>query len=60
MIGKRFRPQELLEDLRARTGAEPLQRLPPGPGSGLSVRLPEPGELPREDIEVVAPENVRG
>jgi hypothetical protein len=41
MIGRRLNAQALLDDLRAHTGMETLLRLPPGPGSGLSVRLPE-------------------
>jgi hypothetical protein len=60
MIGKRLSAQALLDDLRARTGAAPLLGVPPGPGSGLSVRLPEPGERERAAIEAAAPENLRG
>jgi hypothetical protein len=44
MIGRRLSAQTLLDDLRGHTGMETLLRLPPGPGSGLSVRLPEPAE----------------
>jgi hypothetical protein len=44
MIGRRLDAQRLLDDLRAHTGMETLLRLPPGPGSGLSVRLPEAAE----------------
>lgn len=45
LIGKRLDAQALLDDLRAHTGMETALRLPPGPGSGLSVRLPEPAEV---------------
>jgi hypothetical protein len=34
-------PQVLLDDLRAHTGDKPVLGIPAGPGSGLSVRLPE-------------------
>jgi hypothetical protein len=34
-------PQALLDDLRAHTGDRPVLGIPSGPGSGLSVRLPE-------------------
>ncbi len=34
-------PQELLEDLRAHPGESPRLGVPAGPGSGLTVRLPE-------------------
>lgn len=40
MIGKRLDAQALLADLRASTGVEPALGLPPGPNSGLSVKLP--------------------
>lgn len=34
-------PQALLDDLRANTGDRPALGVPAGPGSGLSVRLPD-------------------
>ncbi len=40
MIGTRFNAEALLRDLRAHPGIEPALHLPPGPNSGLSVRLP--------------------
>lgn len=40
MIGKRISAQILLEDLRQSPGVEPALGLPPGPNSGLTVRLP--------------------
>jgi hypothetical protein len=40
LIGQRFNPQQLLEDLRRSAGVEPALGLPPGPNSGLSIRLP--------------------
>ncbi|MHB1413989.1 MAG: hypothetical protein ACYC1C_01960 [Chloroflexota bacterium] len=40
MIGSQVDARALLEDLRAHQGVEPALRLPPGPNSGLSVRLP--------------------
>jgi hypothetical protein len=49
MIGKRLSAQGLLNDLRGRTGMDTALRLPPGPNSGLSVRLPEPAH---EEISV--------
>ncbi len=40
MIGKRISAKRLLEDLRMSPGVEPALGLPPGPNSGLTVRLP--------------------
>lgn len=40
MIGKRINAKKLLEDLRISRGVEPALGLPPGPNSGLTVRLP--------------------
>lgn len=40
MIGKKIETRALLEDLRTHPGVEPALGLPPGPNSGLSVRLP--------------------
>jgi hypothetical protein len=40
MVGTHIEPQRLLADLRAHQGMEPALGLPPGPNSGLSVRLP--------------------
>ena len=40
MIGKRISAKMLLEDLRKSPGVEPAIGLPPGPNSGLTVRLP--------------------
>jgi len=39
-IGAAVNAAGLLDDLRARIGVEPALGIPPGPGSGLSVRLP--------------------
>lgn len=39
-IGQRVDPQALLADLRAHPGVDTALGLPPGPNSGLSVRLP--------------------
>ncbi len=41
-IGIRMDAAQLLEDLRNHQGVEPALGLPPGPNSGLSVRLPSP------------------
>ena len=38
--GAFMEPRRLLEDLRAHTGDRPELGIPPGPNSGLSVRLP--------------------
>jgi hypothetical protein len=38
-LGNRVDPQRLLEDLRTHPGVEPALGLPPGPNSGLSIRL---------------------
>jgi len=40
MIGERITAITLLEDLRMSPGLEPALGLPPGPNSGLTVRLP--------------------
>lgn len=40
-VGTRVGAQALLEDLRAHPGTETALGIPPGPNSGLSVRLPE-------------------
>jgi len=40
MIGSRINPQALLEDLRTHQGVDTALGLPPGPNSGLSVKLP--------------------
>lgn len=40
MIGRTIDATALLDDLRSHTGIEPALGLPPGPNSGLSVRLP--------------------
>ena len=39
LIGQSFDPTQLLADLLAHPGVEPALGLPPGPNSGLSVRL---------------------
>ncbi len=39
IIGKRIDPTELLNNLRSKMGADKALGLPPGPTSGLSVRL---------------------
>ncbi|HUJ31571.1 MAG TPA: hypothetical protein VLY23_09850 [Candidatus Acidoferrum sp.] len=40
LIGKSLPAKQLLEDLRTSVGADTALGLPPGPNSGLSVRLP--------------------
>lgn len=40
IIGKKFDPQQLLDDLRSTTGLDTVLGLPPGPNSGLSVTIP--------------------
>jgi hypothetical protein len=40
IVGKAFSPAALLSDLRSSPGVEPALGVPPGPNSGLSVRLP--------------------
>jgi hypothetical protein len=39
-IGERIDPQSLLRDVRTHAGVDTALGLPPGPNSGLSVRLP--------------------
>ena len=39
MLGKRLYAEALLKDLRESVGAEPALDLPPGPNSGLTVRI---------------------
>jgi hypothetical protein len=39
-IGLQVDPRQLLQDLRTSIGVEPALGIPPGPNSGLSVRLP--------------------
>lgn len=39
-IGLRVNPADILDDLRRTTGVEPLLGLPPGPNSGLTLRIP--------------------
>lgn len=40
LIGKKFDPNSVLKDLRSSIGIDTAFGLPPGPNSGLSVRLP--------------------
>jgi hypothetical protein len=40
LIGREIDPRSLLPDLRTNPGRSPAFGLPPGPNSGLSVRLP--------------------
>ena len=40
LIGKMIPAQALLEDLKQSPGVEPALGVPPGPNSGLTVRLP--------------------
>ncbi len=40
LIGKSLPAKQLLEDLRAHIGTDTALGLPPGPNSGLSVKLP--------------------
>ncbi len=40
MIGKRINAKALLGDLRRSQGVEPALKIPPGPNSGLTIRLP--------------------
>lgn len=40
IVGRRFAPAALLNDLRSSPGVEPALGVPPGPNSGLSVAIP--------------------
>ncbi|MCX6685068.1 MAG: hypothetical protein NTV10_00205 [Methanoregula sp.] len=40
-IGKRFSPKLLLNDLRTSQGVEPALGIPPGPNSGITIRIPK-------------------
>jgi hypothetical protein len=40
IVGRRFAPDALLNDLRTSPGVEPALGVPPGPNSGLSVAIP--------------------
>jgi hypothetical protein len=40
LIGKRFSATELLNDLRNSKGVEPALGVPPGPNSGITIKLP--------------------
>ncbi|WP_236177883.1 hypothetical protein [Pseudomonas sputi] len=40
VIGRRFAPEQLLEDIRNSPGVEPALGVPPGPNSGISVKIP--------------------
>ena len=39
MIGRKVNPRDLLEDVRTHPGVDTALGLPPGPNSGLSIRL---------------------
>lgn len=39
-IGQMVNPGDILNDLRSTQGVEPALGLPPGPNSGLTLRLP--------------------
>lgn len=39
-IGLRVAPQQLLNDLRTSQGVEPALGIPPGPNSGITIRIP--------------------
>ncbi len=39
IIGKKFRPDEILEDLRNNPGVETALGVPPGPNSGITIKL---------------------
>jgi len=41
LVGTRFDPKVLLNDLRENLGVDTALGLPPGPNSGLSARLPD-------------------
>ncbi|ENO8554833.1 hypothetical protein ACCC13_000696 [Yersinia enterocolitica] len=38
IIGRRFRPQDILDDLRNNPGVETALGVPPGPNSGITIR----------------------
>jgi hypothetical protein len=40
LIGRRFSPTELLNDLRNSKGVEPALGIPPGPNSGITIKIP--------------------
>jgi len=40
MVNKKLNPEALIQDLRTHQGVEPALGLPPGPNSGLSIKLP--------------------
>ncbi len=44
LVGSRLNTRSLLNDLRAHPGTQTALGVPPGPNSGLSVRLPEPAD----------------
>lgn len=39
IIGKKFKPEEILEDLRNNPGVETALGVPPGPNSGITIKL---------------------
>lgn len=39
IIGKKFRPEEILEDLRNNPGVDTALGVPPGPNSGITIKL---------------------